>query len=70
MLLLLVHAVGGNLTTNLREFFNRAKSHKASKKEEQDLKGFGGPGGGWVGGCFWGGRGGGMMGEGGPQGVG
>lgn len=30
------------MTTNLREFFNRGKSHKASKREEQDLKGFGG----------------------------
>lgn len=35
---------GSNLTTNLRDFFSRATSRKASKKEEQDLKGFGGPG--------------------------
>jgi hypothetical protein len=36
---------GSNLTTNLRDFFSRAAIRKATKKEEQDLKGFGGPGG-------------------------
>lgn len=35
---------GSNLTTNLRDFFSRATTRKAAKKEEQDLKGFGGPG--------------------------
>jgi hypothetical protein len=37
-------SAGSNLTTNLRDFFSRATSRKASKKEEQDLKGFGGGG--------------------------
>jgi hypothetical protein len=36
---------GSNLTTNLRDFFTRATTRKPSKREEQDLKGFGGPGG-------------------------